>query len=401
MKSTRSRRRLSWVAAASIGAAAVMFWQPLASLAKPGAVTTRDGQTYVGDVADTDAKFVITQDGGAKIDVLKPNVASTTYFENHQQEFDARMRQLAPKDVKGRIAVARWAIKQKEDGLAAQALDSALKIEPSNVEAGVLRKSLTPTPPTTAPDPANPPKTAAVKPRLVTKEEINRIRQVEWQSPEDPVRVNIDKETKAMFLARSRDVTPAQFNRMTPPEQARAILKNGTDEMREGVHLSSDPAPVANFRRNIQKQVLSGCAAAGCHDAATKTSFLLYSEPTPSDETTYTNYLILQTYKTLFPKDKAKGRVRLMIDRDQPGDSLLSEFMLQPRIANTPHPDVQGYTGTSRSVQDARFKMLTQWIHGMPAVVPDYGVDLSKPPEKDKPAAPAAPPAPAAPAAKQ
>jgi hypothetical protein len=388
---SRRRRRLSWVAAASIGAAAAMFWQPLVSLAKPGAVTDKDGTTYVGDVVDVDNRFIVADDAGGKVEVFKVNVQSTTYFENHQQEFDARMRTLGPKDVKGRIAVARWSMKQKEDALAAQALDSALKIEPNNVEAATLRKSLMPTTPATT-DAANPPKGATVKPRLVTKDEINRIRQIEWQPTDDAVRVTVEKETKANYLARSRDLTPAQFNRMSPAEQGRMILKNGTDEMREGVRINSDPAPLMNFRRNIQKIVLTGCAAAGCHDSASKTSFSLYTEA--SDEATYTNYLILQVYRT-----KVKDRVRLMIDRDQPDESLLSEFMLQPKIANTPHPDAPGYTGAYRSAQDQRFKLLTQWIHGMPTVSPNYGIDLSKPPtEHAKPAAPVAPAAPAAPA---
>src|SRR4051812_4118436 len=100
------RRRLSWIAAASIGAAALL-WQPLASFAKPGSVTTTDGMTYVGDVTEVDGKVVIADDTGGKIEVLKPSVAATVYFENHQQEYAARMRTLGPKDVHGRIAVAR------------------------------------------------------------------------------------------------------------------------------------------------------------------------------------------------------------------------------------------------------------------------------------------------------
>src|SRR3982751_449467 len=122
-----SRRRLTWVAAASIGAA-VMFWHPVA-FAKPGIVTITGGQSLIGDVNETGQVVTVVEDSGRKTEINKSSIESTVYFENRQQEFAARMRTLGPKDVKGRIAVARWALKQKDDALAAQALDAALKID--------------------------------------------------------------------------------------------------------------------------------------------------------------------------------------------------------------------------------------------------------------------------------
>jgi hypothetical protein len=377
--------RKTWLAAAAGIALAAMWWQPLASLGKPGAVTTNDGTTFIGDVSEANGKLSVTDDKGSGIEIDKSNVRSTAYFETPQDEYNARMGQLAPSDVKGRIALAKWAVKREQPALAKQALDAALKIEPNNGEAIALRKSVEAAgvapPPATGPGaaPATPPGGLAGKTRLVTKAEINRIRQTEWQPDENAVRVVVDKETKAAFIARSRDLTPQQFNRMSPTEQARVILRDGTDKMRSGVHVLTEPATIQTYKLNVQKAILKGCAAAGCHDAASTTSFVLHNEPT--DEATFTNFLVLQNYRT-----KVKGVERLMVDRDHPMDSLLSEYSLAPKVAATPHPTAPGYTGVFRNVQDPRYKLIAQWLKSMPTIAPDYDVDLTKPPKEDAPA---------------
>jgi hypothetical protein len=375
---------------AAVGAmAAALLMQPLL-LAKPGVITTSDGSTFVGDIDDTAADKVVIKDGkGPGIEISKSNVKTTKFFKTPQEEYDARMAQVPANDVKGRIAVAHWAMDSQQPELAREATESALKIDPNNPGAKALLKQLDAMKPA-VPDTEKPDAAMKGKTRLVTKEEVNRIRQLEWQANEDNVRVNVDKETKSTYLARSRDMTPAVFNKMTPTQQAREILSHGSPKLWGGVHVMSDPASMANYTKTIEKIVITGCAAAGCHDASSKTNFILHTEA--SDEAAYTNFLMLQSYRTTVDKVE-----RLMIDRDQPGDSLLSEYMLAPKVANTPHPKAEGYNGVFKNVQDPRFKLVTGWLRALPTIPPDYGIDLTKPPPTPatEPAAPVEPEKPA------
>src|SRR5207249_3947109 len=96
-------------------------------LAKPGVVVTKDGQRLEGEITEkTDT--VIVSIHGIETTISRENLASLTYSEPFEKEFQDRLAKLDPKDVKGRLELARWAFDQKQYTAARDACEAALAI---------------------------------------------------------------------------------------------------------------------------------------------------------------------------------------------------------------------------------------------------------------------------------
>jgi len=128
----------------------------------------------------------------------------------------------------------------------------------------------------------------------------------------------------------------------------------------------------------VQKIVTSGCAANGCHGGPTAKggSFYLFTTGDPV-KTTYTNFLTLQTFHQNVDKIQQP-----LVNREFPEKSLLLQYMLPRNVAETPHPDVQNFKPVVKTKNDVRFQTTVEWIRMLSSVVPDYGIDLTKEPEK-------------------
>jgi hypothetical protein len=63
------------------------------------------------------------------------------------------------------------------------------------------------------------------------------------------------------------------------------------------------------------------------------------------------------------------------------------QYMLPRNVAETPHPDAQNFKSLVKAKNDVRFVQTLEWIRSLSSLVPDYGIDLTKEPEK-KPATP-------------
>jgi hypothetical protein len=212
---------------------------------------------------------------------------------------------------------------------------------------------------------------------MVTPREINRIRQKEWQKG-DKVAVRFQNDVKRRYLA-SSDFTPQEFNKMTPPEQAFEILDNGASRLHADVVIANDPYAIAQYKSVVQRNVLPGCATSGCHGGTKAGDFVLHN-PAAKDAHTYTNFILIQDYQ-LTGED---GRRHMLIDRAHPEESLLAQFGLPPRDSDMPHPKVQNFRPLFKGRNDPRYRAMVDWIEGTLArEKPEYGVDLSKPPEED------------------
>jgi hypothetical protein len=290
------------------------------------------------------------------------------------------------KSAASRINLAKVAMTNKAWPAAHEALEAALRLEPNNTEAKNLMLTVTrnmPVEPTPVPHPvpSNPATRPTTKPagdafivkRELTPSELNRIKQIEWK-PDEATKmiIRIDPEAKKKFVAGNTDYTLASLSKLSTEEQAKIMLEQGKDDVRDGVVLVKDPASIAEFKKSC-KFVIQSCASAGCHAAPGKARpFVLYTPPT-NDPAVYTDFLIL--LKSTFT---IKGVERLMVDRSNPESSLVLQFMLTPEIADVPHPPVTGYHPPVKSKADPRYALILTWIQSLAPIAPTYDVDLSK-----------------------
>lgn len=380
-----------------------------AAWGRPGIVQTRDGQTVAGDVTES-TDVIVVENRGIHTTIDRDNLRSIAYSDTIEQECRKRLAKLTAYDVAGRVELAQWLFENKAYEMARTILAGAAEIQPRNPDVIAMRRTLErqilldqsearkhapvqladaggdPPPGLTPAGGANRPAGAAN--RLLTPDEINEIKQAEWQQGQQ-VRVTLRNDVRRKYAARE-GIEPSTFNRMTPTEAGWAIVRNGTPEMKKDVVLINDPPALATFKRVQQSLIYAGCAT--CHTAGkAQGNFALHF---PADDAaTYTNFLILQNYQ-----QKIVDRTYLMIDRSRPEDSLLVQFSLPSDIGQPPHPKAPNYKGAARSRTDPKLKAAVDWITSLNPVTPDYSdIDLGPGPSGGHPVAPPPTTRPAAP----
>ncbi len=367
-----------------------------ALLARTGVVVTQDGNRFEGDVVENKDKGTvdITPANEKTVTVNRANVASITYADQIDQEVRLRLAKLDRGDIEGRLELARYAVDHRSYESARDVLEDARRIEPQNRSVNDLLDSVNQQirahGPTTAADtavPATRPVVAATQEstthpatadqgggakRMVTAEEINRIRALELGKNDTTVRVRIDPEAIRKYLAFS-GMSVAEFNRLQPVQKAYLILDKGKRDMREGVHILNDPPPLLEFRRDVLRSVITGCASSKCHGGHSAGSFFLFPQ-TDNEAAAYTDFVILQKYSRV-----VGARQFQFIDRETPGQSLLLEYLLPPEFADQPHSTKGGYHGALHSRNDPHYKTIHNWISTrLPIPAPDYSfIDLS------------------------
>jgi len=209
--------------------------------------------------------------------------------------------------------------------------------------------------------------------REVTADEINFIRQAELRDG-DSFRVRIDPDLRRRF-SDYINMSPAEFNKLSPMQQAFMILDKGKPAMRRQVKILSDPPEITSFRRDVERTLITGCAASKCHGGSMPAAFRLFAGG--NEAAAYSNFLVLQQYSA-----HLQGRQIFMIDRQSPEQSLLLSYMLPSAITDVPHPEAKGYHGAVRNRADLRYAQAMAWIRDdLKQPAPDYSViDLSQPP---------------------
>ncbi len=373
-------------------------------LAKPGVVTMKDGHTYEGDVQEKDAQSVVVTIHGGETHLSRDDISKIEYHDNVLDEFNDRMAKLDAKDVDGRIRLARWAFDQEQYDLSRQALEQALGIDPKNKEAQDLLETVRSqirmervksTQPSTLTIGANAQAMAKASPqsdrKLLSANEINKIRQEELRATDNGVRFNFTNDVKKRYVT-LMNMEIGTVNAMRPLDQALSILDGNYPE---GVHLSddvkvlSDPASIRDYRNLIQPLIMTGCATSGCHGGPNGGNFILYTLTDNAEAVSYTNFYILTQYvrKVGSMQPGVFGATeRRMIDRGNGHLSLLVQYALPPDIAEYDHPDVKGYRPMFHNLEDQDMRRFVTWMDDtLRPMYPDYGISYTPPVGKGMP----------------
>src|SRR5690242_20134312 len=102
-----NQRRRRWTVAGACLVVALIVVLGSSVRAKTGVVTTKDGQRFEGDVTETDRDIVVDIHG-VKTVIPRENLATLDYPASFDQQFQQRLSALDPKDVRGRIDLAKW-----------------------------------------------------------------------------------------------------------------------------------------------------------------------------------------------------------------------------------------------------------------------------------------------------
>jgi len=359
--------------------------------AKQGIVRTRDNAAFTGDITE-DEKSVTVNIHGVTTKIDKRNVLKIEYIASLDDQYKEKVAKLAPDDVKGRIELAKWANSQSRPDLAISALTEARKIDPSNRDAAVMlddvqrQKELDdqakqggqPAHPPVAAQATHPAAGAATsKPvaehRLLTADEINVIRQREMTADDPHIQIRFDNKVVQRYLASDFHGDAAEFRKRSAIEQALDILANGDSKLANDVRVTTDPAPIVEFRTKVLPIYTGsgGCALSGCHGSTKNSNFHLFTGSDLSN--VYTNYYILQKYSATI-----NGVQYSMVDRNTPDQSLMLLYALPGNLSKVPHPNVPGYRPRFRTLDDAAYQTVLNWVtKTLKPIGPDYGLNVS------------------------
>src|SRR5687768_10763435 len=111
--------------------------------AKPGMVKTRDGQTYSGEIDESNPETITVKSAsGIPTAVPRNRIATIEYSEDFEKKFRDRLSKLPPQEIPGRLKLAREAYENRQYVLAREAAEQARQIDPNNAEAADLVNSI-------------------------------------------------------------------------------------------------------------------------------------------------------------------------------------------------------------------------------------------------------------------
>jgi hypothetical protein len=369
-----------------------------AVLAEQATVKTKDGQTFQGDVTEQGENVIVTIHGVQTV-LQKANVASIEYVTNYDEDYKARLAKLDPKDIAGRVAMAREAFDRRRYELARDTLEGALSIDPNSREASdmldLVQRQIRLERARTEPAPPRIPAAAAPTPpvqrNLLTAADVEKIRKKELKPTDAGVRIRLEGDVKRRF-AESQNMPFAELNAQPLIVQALAIMDKGDDSMKSQVRVLSDPHSMAEYRRQVQPAVLLNCATSSCHGGPAGGKFILFT-PADNELVAYTNFYIMQKFQKKPPEPAPGaaegggggifgGSAQRLIDRGHGDASLLVNYGLPTNIAESDHPPVNGalIKPVFRSREDARLKAVVEWMNNsLVQVEPDYQIDYTPP----------------------
>jgi hypothetical protein len=375
--------------------------------AKQGVVHTIDGRALQGDIDEDqpDGLSVAITARGATIVVERSNIDSIDYVDSSEDAFDNRLDKLAPADFKGRLDLANFELEHDQFEFARRAALSVQKVDPQNQDAALLLQMIQSQQILLAKQAANPGNSAhspAPKPtshqapaiRVLTSDDINRLRQYELRS-DDTVGVEFLHDVRRHYLTLP-GADPDEFNAATPVGQAMSILRTADPDLAHNVRITNDPRAFSTFHLRIAPRLIAGCAASGCHSSEGYGGLYLYNDV--KQAAWYTDFYILQSYSKKIEVSDLMGEgkaVRPMIDRIHPESSLLLQLGLPRNLSDFPHPDVRDWKPIFRNKSDPFYIETVDWIGNelKPFQPAEYGITFRIPhgPPSQTPAPPGNP----------
>ena len=371
-------------------------------------VTLRDGQRYSGLLVSRDENSIVLKIAGIVTTLKASQVDRVQVFPPIQERYRQMRATIDDNDVDGLLRLVQWLRSKGLYDSALAELEHVLKVQPDNPQALEAKTMISsqrelakragegkqPPPPKAGPE------AKGAEFPLLSERDINTIKVYEVDLA-DPPRIVIDRETIAQMIEQhpgdplmpdSQEGREALY-RTNPTKILDMLFKMQARPLYERVRVLDHPRSMKSFRDKVHGAwLVNACATTRCHGGSEAGRFMLASAKPRSDATVYTNFLILERYRTRDGK--------ALINYDEPGRSLLLQTGLPRDRSQMPHPEVAGTQGNSdlfrpvfRTEEDAKFKDAVEWIKSMYRPRPEYPIQYTLPgPQGLAPADPNAPP---------
>lgn len=355
----------------------------------------RDGRLITGMLVEQSQERIVLSISGIATPFARDAVERVRALPGVEERYRQLRDSIDDADVENLIRLSEWLRSRGRLDLALWEIDHVLALEPANQGARELRVLIVEQQrvidarreareakerDAAAQAPAFP---------LLSQEQINLIRvfEVDLRSPP---RLLVPRETVKKFLTKyagrtveGRGAVPStpegreMFYRQTPADLLGWMFDMRARELYPEVEVLENPRSMRMFRDDVNRTwLVNNCATNKCHGGEEAGRLWLFNKRPGSDAAAYTNFLILDRFKT-------EGGLGL-IDYAEPARSPLLDLGLPRQQAVFKHPEVVGagrghWTPAFRGRTDDAYERAIEWIRSMYPQRTGYPIDYTPP----------------------
>ncbi|MCC6661140.1 MAG: hypothetical protein IT437_09670 [Phycisphaerales bacterium] len=358
----------------------------------------RDGRRIMGILVGRTSETITLRIAGIDTEFPASTVDRFQVLPPVLERYNEMRAAIDPSDMQQMLRLVEWLRARERYDLALAEVDRALDLTPGNSEALRARALITGQMElaakagkgqgrTVAPPPAAPESPAPRKPfPVLTPEQINVIKVFEVDLKDPPnLMIKRDAITRLMTEHAGNPLIPSTAEgrdamyRQNPAAILDTMFRLQARNLYPQVQVIGQPRSMRLFRDDVHRTwLVNGCATARCHGGEEAGRLQLATQKPSSDETVYTNFLILDRYRL-------PSGIGLM-NYEDPVRSPLLQAGLPREDALYPHPVVPGPNGRGdlwrpvfQSTRDSRYQQAMEWIRSMYRPRPDYPIDYTPP----------------------
>ncbi|GAB4384645.1 MAG: hypothetical protein Kow0022_07820 [Phycisphaerales bacterium] len=363
-------------------------------------LSLKGGREVSGVFVREDASTIYLQIEGIETGFEKSSVKDIRELPPVLERFAVMRSLIADDDLEGRVLLAEWLRARALYRVALDEVNGVLEQDPHHPRALELKTWLElqirlehSQVPSELPGGATPDAKRAFLERqkaknefpMLTPDQINLIKVYEVDL-RDPPGLLIKRETidqlirmfpQSPYIPATPEGREALYRK--PPEQILELMfRLQARELYGQVIVRGHPAAMERFRNEVHgKWLLNSCATTQCHGGIDAGRLWLQDRKPFSDETVYTNFLILERFRL---KDGTP-----LLNYSEPARSPLLQMGLPEELSLYPHPRVpatrgsRGWRPIFKSSEDRRFQEAVGWLSSMYRPRPNYPIEYEPP----------------------
>lgn len=366
-----------------------------------------DGRRVTGILVEDTPQAIILKIGSVQSTYPRTQVQRMFVLAPPAERYKQMRALIADDDVERLLMLTKWLLEQEMLDEAIKEVDQALTVAPTHPEAKrlrdlvlqhrKLRKSAANRENQAQSTPKSTPRQLPDAVPVLTTEQINLLKVLEVDLG-DPPRMKIPRGTiiklmeqygQSPLIPATREGREAMF-RKRPVEILEIMFQLQARDLYPEVRIIDHPRSMAAFRNTVHKTwIINSCATTRCHGGKESGRLRFVNQPASADATIYTNFLILERFRT------AEGLP--LINYKEPARSAMLQLGLPRKDSVVHHPTVanehvaDAWRPVFRSTDDRRFRQAVDWIRAMYQPRPEHPFDYPLPavqaPDPDEPPA--------------